>query len=533
MAKQHSKIRNHLLFWYIIGSIVPLLFLVVAVIFYLAPVSSWIDLVELIRRTLAIPLLASIILILTLSIIIPREIIRPINKLQAAVDKMLRGERDVLVDVDTNDELAVLARGFNEMTKEVTEAKSSLEKDVKDRTSALLETNTELQDSKTAMLNILEDVASEKDKVEEQKTKIEAIITSIDDGVVVVDNSGKIILINIRAQEFLDINKDIIGQSVKESITLYLENGEALDLDIDNFLLDNRDVHIFPRAISNNNSQKQYLEIGLTKYRNNIQEIIGAIVVIRDITRSVEIDNMKSEFVSVASHQLRTPLSAVRWFLEMLIEGDLGKLNSEQKEAIVDALESNNRMIYLVNDLLNVSRLESAKIKVEPTLESLNQILKTALKEARGMAKEKNIKIITKDIQIVPKINLDKALIGQVLQNLVSNAIKYSPNKSEVKISLGEIGDNVQFSIKDSGYGVPKSDQSRIFEKFFRADNVTRMETEGTGLGLYISKTVMELSSGRIWFESEEKKGSTFYISLPLSGSKARQGSRSLANLKK
>jgi len=530
MKRRHSKIQNRLLVWYIIGSLVPLIFLSVAVIFYLAPVSSWSELLELIQRTLIIPLLASFILILTLSIIIPKEITKPIRKLQAAVDKMLKGDKNIAVDVNTNDELADLAEGFNRMTAEVTKARAGLEMDIKNRTEALLKSNNELQDSKTAMLNILEDAEAEKIKAEEQRAKIEAIITSIADGVIVVDKKADILLINERAKKLLNITDKVIGEYVCKAVKLYADDGSEIKLAIDKFLDSNKSLEVFDRALADKNTE-QYLEINLSKYRNINQEIVGAIIVVRDITRNVEIDKMKSEFASVASHQLRTPLSAVRWLLEMLLGGDLGKLNKEQQEAIQDALESNSRMIYLVNDLLNVSRLESAKIKVEPVLCSLNQLLKTALKEGSVLAKEKSIKLNKVGIQEVPKIKLDKSLMGQILQNLISNAIKYSPNNSEVKISLEVIEDSVQFAVRDSGYGIPKEEQPRIFEKFFRAENVTRMETEGTGLGLYISKMVMELSGGKIWFESEEKKGSTFYFSIPLSGSKAKEGSRSLAHI--
>jgi PAS domain S-box-containing protein len=530
---KHSKIRNRLLIWYILGSLLPLIFLVGAVVFYLAPVSSLSEILELVQRTLLIPLLASVILILTLSVFISREITRPISKLQIAVDKLLRGDKNVIVNVDTNDEMSVLAQGFNEMTKEVSSAKAKLEKDIKDRTSALLNSNLELQDSKTAMLNILEDVETSRSRAEAQRTKIEAIIASIDDGVVVMDKNTDILLINNKAREFLYIKDDVVGRALSESITVYKDDGELIKFDIENFLKGKEDIEIYERVVSKKGIEKIYLEVGLSKYKNDSNEILGAIIVVRDITHSVEMDKMKSEFVSVASHQLRTPLSAVRWFLEMLLEGDLGKLNEEQIDVLQDALESNSRMIYLVNDLLNVSRLENAKIRVEPELVSLSKILKIALKEAKVLAKDKKVKINSIGVKEVPKIKLDKALIGQVLQNLISNAIKYSPNNSEVEILLDQIDDDVQFSIKDSGYGVPEKEKSRIFEKFFRAENVTRMETEGTGLGLYISKVAMELSGGKIWFESKEKKGSTFYFSIPLSGSKAKEGVRSLSDVRK
>ncbi len=530
VKRRQGKIQNRLLFWYIIGSLVPLIFLSVAVIFYLAPVTSWSGLLDLIQHTLLIPLLASFILILTLAIIIPKEITKPISKLQAAVDKMVRGDKNVIVDIDSNDELAVLAEGFNRMTKEIVSARTGLEADVKNRTSALLKSNSELQDSKTAMLNILEDVEAEKFKAEEQRAKIEAIITSIADGVIVVDKNADIILVNEQVKKLLQITDKVIGLNICDAVKLYGDDGVQIKMDIIKFLDSKKSLEVFDRTLVDKNGS-QYLQINLSKYKNIGDKIVGAIIVVRDITRNVEIDKMKSEFVSVASHQLRTPLSAVRWFLEMLLEGDLGKLNDEQIDVLKDALESNSRMISLVNDLLNVSRLESAKIKVEPILLSLNSLLKTALKEATVLAKEKKIKINIDGVEDIAKIKLDKSLMSQILQNLISNAIKYSPNESAVIVTLKTIGNEVQFSVKDSGYGIPLGEQSRIFEKFFRADNVTRMETEGTGLGLYISKIAMELSGGKIWFESKEKKGSTFYFSIPLEGSKPKEGSRSLSQV--
>ncbi len=345
-----------------------------------------------------------------------------------------------------------------------------------------------------------------------------------------VDKNADIILVNEQVKKLLQITDKVIGLNICDAVKLYGDDGVQIRMDIIKFLDSKKSLEVFDRTLVDKNGN-QYLQINLSKYKNIGDKIVGAIIVVRDITRNVEIDKMKSEFVSVASHQLRTPLSAVRWFLEMLLEGDLGKLNDEQIDVLKDALESNSRMISLVNDLLNVSRLESAKIKVEPILLSLNSLLKTALKEATVLAKEKKIKINIDGVEDIAKIKLDKSLMSQILQNLISNAIKYSPNESDVIVTLKTIGNEVQFSVKDSGYGIPLGEQSRIFEKFFRADNVTRMETEGTGLGLYISKIAMELSGGKIWFESKEKKGSTFYFSIPLEGSKPKEGSRSLSQV--
>jgi signal transduction histidine kinase len=234
---------------------------------------------------------------------------------------------------------------------------------------------------------------------------------------------------------------------------------------------------------------------------------------------------MKTEFISLASHQLRTPLSAMKWFLEMLLHGDAGKLNDEQTEFVNNIDQSNNRMIELVNSLLNVSRIESGRIIIEPKPTNLKDLVEEVLTEVKTQYKAKKQTVIFNIHNALPLIPLDQKLIRQVYLNLLTNAMKYSPPESEIIIFISKENDKIVSQITDSGYGIPKNEQSHIFTKFYRATNAIKKETEGNGLGLYLVQSIIESSGGKIWFTSDEnQKGTSFYFTIPLTGMKEKAG---------
>ncbi len=261
---------------------------------------------------------------------------------------------------------------------------------------------------------------------------------------------------------------------------------------------------------------KKYIaESSITPILDENKEVKFFIAVERDITKAKEIDRMKTEFISLASHQLRTPLSAIKWYLELLLSGDMGKLTAKQIDFLTTIDQSNNRMVVLVNTLLNISRIESGKIVVESEPVLLLTLIQSVLTELEKKISAKKLAIQV-DVGIeVGAVNTDPKLIRNVYLNLISNAIKYSPDESQIKITVKVDGDEVLSTVEDNGYGIPVDDQENIFQRFFRASNAVKIETDGTGLGLYLAKDIVNTCGGKIWFESELNKGTKFYFTLP------------------
>jgi signal transduction histidine kinase len=249
------------------------------------------------------------------------------------------------------------------------------------------------------------------------------------------------------------------------------------------------------------------------------EEKIGTLVVLHDITREKMVERMKTEFVSLAAHQLRTPLSAIKWTLKMMLDGDMGKISKEQKELLQKSYDSNERMIDLINDLLNVSRIEEGRYVYDPKFICLEDLLEPVIESYEREAKKKGIKIeLKKPEKKTPKIKMDGEKIQLSITNLIDNAVRYTSKGGVVAISLKKERGCVNFTVKDSGIGIPKDQQGRLFTKFFRAANAIRKETDGSGLGLFICKNIVEAHGGKVWFESEEGKGSIFHLSLPIKG---------------
>jgi signal transduction histidine kinase len=260
----------------------------------------------------------------------------------------------------------------------------------------------------------------------------------------------------------------------------------------------------------------------------NLQLKVSEEAAVKVFKEIEEVQQMKTEFISLASHQLRTPLVGMKWGLEMLLNGDLGVLEPPQYEYVNDVYKSNERMISLVSGLLNVSRVESNRFMINPQPTDLNTLAQEVIDELKQKSQENNQIITLKSSANLPKINIDPQLVHHVYSNLISNAIKYSPDNQEIVVEIEQQGDMVVSKVVDNGYGIPEEDYGQLFEKFFRARNIIKIETDGTGLGLYLAKAVVEAMHGEIWFESEENKGTTFWFSLPVSGVEPKKGEVSL-----
>ncbi|MFZ2594083.1 MAG: ATP-binding protein [Minisyncoccia bacterium] len=252
---------------------------------------------------------------------------------------------------------------------------------------------------------------------------------------------------------------------------------------------------------------------------------------VHDVTREKEIDRAKTEFVSLASHQLKTPLTSINWYAEMLLDGDVGALNADQKKYIQEMYDSNQRMVDLVNSLLNVSRIELGTFSVEPVPTDIVEMARSVINEQMPTITQRKQKLTTHFGDNIPMIPADTKLLRMVLQNLLSNAIKYTPEGGavEFEVVLGLRKNTIAIRVTDTGCGIPENQKDRIFSKLFRADNVRSQNVDGTGLGLYIVKSIIEHSHGTVSFISEEGKGTSFFVTLPLDGMEKKDGARKLA----
>lgn len=235
----------------------------------------------------------------------------------------------------------------------------------------------------------------------------------------------------------------------------------------------------------------------------------------RATERLEELDSVKSEFISVAAHQLRTPLSAIKWTLSLLQDGDAGPVTPEQKDLFEKAAQSNERMIRLIEDMLTVTRIESGKATFVSVPVSLGEILIGITGEIATTAKDKGLTLTLAPLPQHRTILGDAEKLRSVFQNLLENAMRYTPKGGTITVTLFQKEHMVEIQVKDSGIGIPEKQRMNIFSKFFRADNAVKTVTDGTGLGLYVAKTIVERHHGSLRFESEEGKGTTFFITLP------------------
>jgi len=369
-------------------------------------------------------------------------------------------------------------------------------------------TQDELKRSQVALLNILEDTDEARQRAEGEREKTEAIINSFSDGLLVFDQEDNLILVNPMAENYFGVKKEEIINQAATSLADYPQFKPL------NLLLkakvknDSRqDLELNPSLIA---------DVSIVKMKKGTSGV-GYFIVLHDITREKIVEKLKTEFVSISAHQLRTPLSAIKWTLRMLLDGDMGKISKEQEEFLNRTYRSNERMIDLVNSLLNVTRIEEGRFLYKPTLIDVGEMVRALIESYRIEIEKKKIKFqFKKPAKFLPQIWGDAEKIQLAFQNLIDNAIRYTLSGGKVEISLRQIKGMIEFKVEDEGVGIPENQQERLFTKFFRGSNVMRLDTEGTGLGLFITKNVVEAHGGKIEFKSKENKGSTFWIFLPI-----------------
>lgn len=377
----------------------------------------------------------------------------------------------------------------------------------------------ELEKAQATILQTLQEHKQDSKKILQKTAIDEAVLESIGDGLVVMDKLGVITYVNPALERMVGWTpEEIVGNSIVETLILENEKGQKVSYNeeiLSKVLAGGVVVADLTNPFYQCRKDKTRFPISTTVSPILLEgEIIGAVMTFRDITKEKEIDKTKTEFVSLASHQLRTPLSTINWYTEMLLNGDVGVLSEEQDRYLKEIYRGSQRMVSLVNALLSVSRMDLGTFVLEPEPTDFTRLVQNVIKEQEFHIRRKKLAVSTAFPELLPLIHADPKLLSMVVQNILSNAVKYTPEEGTVALSLTQNKKTILLKISDSGYGIPLAQQGQIFTKLFRADNVREKETEGTGLGLYIAKTIIDNSAGKLWFESEENKGTAFFLEL-------------------
>ena len=362
-------------------------------------------------------------------------------------------------------------------------------------------------------------IRDREDSIIQEQDKVSSIFRSFIDGLILVDNSDKVSLVNPIAETMLGVRtEELLGRTAGKQ-----HNQERLRV-FDDIVshpahFDEQTEQFTAFEYELKEPQKIFLQVSTVLVKDSQGEPIGKMKVLHDITREKAIEVLKSEFISVAAHQLRTPLSAIKWVIKLLMDGDAGDVNEEQKTLLGKGFESNERMIRLVNDLLNVSRIEEGRFQYKFSVGSIREMMDSVVEELQPSIKERKIQFkMLYEQQQLPDIRFDSSKLRLAIQNLIDNAIRYTPEGGKVTVTAGSDANkkNMRIDVADTGVGIPKDQQEKMFTKFFRADNVVRMQTDGSGLGLFIVKNIVTKHNGQVSFVSEPGQGTTFTIHVPL-----------------
>lgn len=343
--------------------------------------------------------------------------------------------------------------------------------------------------------------------------RAEAILASTADGLLVVDEKGSVTHLNRAAELLLDLpEKDARGKPIGE-LPVREELAKYLSVDGPR---ETRE-RIEEEAVIDG-EEERYLKIITTPVIDRRGAYLGHIKTIQDITVEKKVDRMKSEFTSTVSHELRTPLTSIKGYVDLILDGDAGEVNDIQRDFLMVVKHNSDRLVGLINDLLDLSRIESGRVQLRKDPVDLDETLELVFATTKTLAVEKGQNLKMRKPSKLPIVIGDSDRIAQVMVNLISNAVKYTHAGGSINIKA-ETGDKfVRISVTDSGIGISLKDQSKLFEKFYRVDNSLTREVGGTGLGLSIVKTLVEMHGGEIGVESEIGKGSIFSFTLPLVG---------------
>ncbi len=420
----------------------------------------------------------------------------------------------ILVGADLRENLQMIEE-LNNSKNALEQYSSTLEEKIRERTKVLEQTLQEAKESREVMLSLLEDFEENRQEMQvmqskllEWNEKISVLVESLNEGVIMLDKNGQIAVSNDMARYLLGCQKE------EKDCAKALERLTELGLDLslveswEKSKLTSKEVKIGTDPV-------RILHFDIAPVFNEGKEIIGLALAFRDVTRQKEIDRLKTEFISIVSHELRTPITCIRESIAQVLEGIKGVLNPGQKEFLYIATEEIDRLTRMINDLLDVSKIEAGKVILNKTEQDIVPVIKTMVKNLEVRAQERQITMEMHFDRPGLALFFDEDRIKQVISNLIDNAIKFSPDKGKVEIYLVDQAQAVEIIVADHGRGIAAEDFHKIFDRFEQINRIAGPGYRGTGLGLPISKSLVELHGGTISLQSELGKGSKFIVTLP------------------
>ncbi len=415
------------------------------------------------------------------SLLLSRIIVEPLRRLQAGIGAIEKGDYDLELSSTSGDELGRLINDFGLMTRQLQSYRE---------------------------LNIGQIMA--------EKKKIETIIHTIDDGLLVVDTEGRVTDINATAGAILSVEKAEVegahflevldNEQIFQQIKGALEKGTRFPGPGEENSL----------TVANGDRQSHY-QFFVSPISHKPGKILGAILLLRDVTELQELNRLKSEFIMKASHELKNPLTGLAMSLSLLAEADASSPRKDQRELLDSAVADVNRLRAMVSDLLDLSRIEAGKLPLEIAQTSISVVIEQAAEMMRASVQQASIALGIEHPPDLPPVSADADKILWVLTNLVSNALRYTPGGGSIDITARDAGPDVEVSVRDTGAGIPPEYQARIFDKFFQVERGPG-KTGSLGIGLAICKEIVNAHGGAIWVESSPGQGSTFSFTLHKAG---------------
>ena len=413
-----------------------------------------------------------------------KNLTSPISELTKSATEIARGNFSHEIKVSSDDEIGRLGRLFNYMT-------------------------TELR--RLDRMNLAKIIA--------ERYKTQTIIKNIADGVIVTDPQKRVLILNDAAQQWFHLKQE---QAVDHPLADFIKEATLLKLIQD--AIDDRHTALASAEMSikkRGDWKPKILQAKAARVQQENGDLIGIVTILRDITQQKEIDKLKTELVSMVAHELRSPLTSISGFSELMLDADITRKQSNEYATII--LKESNRLSELINKFLDISRIESGRIQPKMAELDLLEIAQMVVGNNSHLADKKEIRVELHTPDSLAPVMADSGMMEQVLLNLFSNAIKYSPPRKRIDIVLKQNESEVAMEVHDQGFGISAKALPRIFEKFYRVTENEQVRNQtGTGLGLALVKQIVELHGGRVEVESEENRGSVFSVFLPRSLHKSR-----------